>query len=133
MKKILRPSIIPAMIWAFVLGWLMLLPSESFPESKLFSYDKLAHVAVFSILSFLVCWGFLSRRSNSIRLFKKEYFSALIITISYSSVLEILQYYIPGRMADWYDFFANSLGGVLGLTVFYIFTRQKFVKLKLML
>ncbi len=132
MKAFLKPSIIPAIIWAFILAFLMLLPSKAFPESKLFSYDKLAHIGVFMILAFLVGWGVLSIDNKKI-LSAKIYLSVFLITFLYSSTLEFLQYFVPGRMTDLYDFLANSLGGVLGLTVFYIFTQKKFAKLKLIL
>lgn len=132
MKKLFKPSVIPAILWASILALLMLLPSDSFPESKLFSYDKIAHIGVFFILATLVGWASIATKKR-ILLTKKELMIILIITLLYSSTLEFLQQLVPGRMTDLYDFIANSVGGLLGVIVFSIFTRKKFAKLKLML
>ncbi len=118
----------PAIIWAVILAILMLLPQDSFPESKLLSYDKLAHVGVFAILSFLVLMGILGKKGKHTR---KQQIIALTISIVYGSLLEYLQTYMPGRMTDLYDFIANCTGGVVGVIIFSIFTRQKFVINKL--
>ena len=130
MKKLLKPSIIPAIIWAFVLAWLMLIPSYSLPKSKLLSYDKLAHISLFSIQSFLVGWGMLTKNKQ---ITLTHVLFILPATFVYSSALELLQQFVPGRMTDLYDFIANSVGGLLGVAVFYIFTQKKFAKLKLIL
>lgn len=111
------------------LAFLMLLPQDSFPESELLSYDKLAHIGVYAILSLLL----------SLSIYQKERKTRTIQTISlticivYSSILEILQNFVPGRMFDWYDFLANYTGGLVGVIIFSIFIRQKFVIDKLIL
>lgn len=108
----------------------MLLPQDNFPDSKLLSYDKLAHVGVFAGLSFLILLGFFIKERKHTR---KQLVITLTISIVYGSFLEYLQTYVPGRMTDLYDFIANCTGGVVGVIIFSIFTRQKFVinKLKL--
>ena len=132
MKNLLKPSIVPAIIWAIFLGVLMLLPSDSFPESSLLTYDKAAHISVFLILTFLLGWASL-RVKKQTSLSAKQLGYVYILSFFYGTSLELLQNYVPGRSTDIYDFIANSLGGVLGLAVFYIFTQKKFAKLKLML
>lgn len=121
---------LPAFGWAIILAILMLLPQDNFPDSKLLSYDKLAHVGVFASLSFLILLGFLIKERKHTR---KQLVITLTISIVYGSFLEYLQTYVPGRMTDLYDFIANCTGGVVGVIIFSIFTRQKFVinKLKL--
>lgn len=117
-------------IWAVLVAVLMLLPSEAFPESKLLSYDKLAHVSVFAICSFLLCY------TLSITPLKKTIRTTsitFIICTVYSSSLEYLQQFVPGRMFDTYDFIANFTGGLVGVIIFSIFIRQKFVIDKLIL
>lgn len=121
---------LPAFGWAIILAILMLLPQDNFPDSKLLSYDKLAHVGVFAGLSFLILLGFLIKERKHTR---KQLVITLTISIVYGSFLDYLQTYVPGRMTDLYDFIANCTGGVVGVIIFSIFTRQKFVinKLKL--
>jgi len=108
----------------------MLLPQESFPESKLLSYDKLAHIFVFAVLSFLL--GFALYREQNGRTIKTKLIP-LTICLVYSSLLEYLQSFVPGRMFDWYDFLANFTGGLVGVIIFSIFIGKKFVIDKLML
>jgi len=125
-----RIAKISSVIWAAVIGVLMLLPQDAFPESKLLSYDKLAHVAVFAGLSFLLCLGWIRRQTKTAI---KSYGIPLTICIVYGSLLEFLQRFVPGRMFDLYDFIANFTGGLVGVIIFSIFIRQKFVINKLML
>jgi len=110
----------------------MLLPSDSFPESKLLSYDKLAHLGVFSLLSFLFMFGakgnkYFTKTKNS------RWIKPLIICVLYSACLELLQKFSPGRSIDIYDFFANVMGAIFGVIVFYIFNKNNLVISKLIL
>lgn len=108
--------------WALVLAVLMLLPQDSFPESKLLSYDKIAHLGVFSILSFLVLWGKRNKKDKA-RLENKYLLNSLTICVVYGFVLEILQSVVPGRMTDIYDLLANTIGAIVGVVVFSTFIR----------
>lgn len=100
----------------------MLLPGKSFPDNNLFSYDKLAHLGVFAILSGLLVFGALRSR-----LFGETKTSLivypLIISIIYSAGLEFLQRFSPGRASDVYDLIANIAGAICGVLVFYIFNK----------
>lgn len=100
----------------------MLLPSESFPESEVLSYDKLAHIGVFTILSFLIARSF-DRQKHSYMLKTKNIQWALTISIVYSSSLELMQQFIPGRTTDMYDFAANTIGAIAGTIVFITFKK----------
>jgi len=108
--------------WAIVLAVLMLLPQDSFPESKLLSYDKAAHLGVFAILSFLVLWGKRKKEGN-VPLKNKYRFISLTICVVYGLVLESLQSVVPGRMTDIYDLLANTIGAIVGVVVFSTFIR----------
>ncbi|OEK00030.1 hypothetical protein BFP97_00205 [Roseivirga sp. 4D4] len=124
--------LMPAIIWALILAFLMLLPQESFPESKLLSYDKLAHIGVFALLSALLLFGglktkFLGKTKTSLLA------RSLTISIVYSTGLEFLQNFSPGRSTDLYDLIANVVGAIFGVLVFYIFNKNKFAIYKLML
>ncbi|KYG81847.1 hypothetical protein MB14_00175 [Roseivirga ehrenbergii] len=100
----------------------MLLPQDSFPESKLLSYDKLAHLGVFGILSFLVLLGKRNRKDKA-RLENKYLIRSLTICIVYGLVLELLQSVVPGRMTDIYDLLANTIGAIAGVVVFSTFIK----------
>ncbi len=122
----------PAIIWALILAFLMLLPQESFPESKLLSYDKLAHIGVFALFSGLLLFGAL--KTNFLGKTKTSLIAwSLTISIVYSAGLEFLQNFSPGRSTDLYDLIANVAGAIFGVLVFYIFNKNKFAIYKLML
>ena len=104
--------------WAITLAVLMLTPQDSFPESKLFSYDKLAHIGVFAIFQLLLLLTFRNSKGQHTTKLK---FLTLTINIVYGAVLEISQQLSPGRMTDWYDFIANSVGALAGVIFFSIF------------
>ncbi|MGW8121295.1 VanZ family protein [Roseivirga echinicomitans] len=107
--------------WTIVLAVLMLLPQDSFPESKLLSYDKVGHVGVFAVLSFLILWG--KRKKNKGLLENKHLYYSLTICIVYGLVLESLQSVVPGRMTDVYDLLANTIGAIAGVVVFSTFMK----------
>ncbi|KYG85702.1 hypothetical protein AWW67_00200 [Roseivirga seohaensis] len=111
-----------SVLWAIVLAVLMLLPQDSFPESKLLSYDKLAHLGVFGILSFLVLLG-KRNKEDKVRLENKSLIRALTICIVYGLVLESLQSVVPGRMTDIYDLLSNTIGAIAGVVVFSTFIK----------
>ena len=125
-----RLAAVGSVLWGLTIAVLMLLPSDAFPESKLLSYDKLAHIGVFAILSFLLCIAWLRKKNDHI---EKRIIFPLIICLLYGSILEYMQQFVPGRMFDSYDFLANFTGGLVGVIIFSIFIRQKFVIDKLIL
>ncbi|MCO6357886.1 VanZ family protein [Roseivirga pacifica] len=119
-----------ALLWAITLAILLLLPQKSFPESELLSYDKLAHIGVFAILEIILLLAFFKGKGqNTIKL----KILMLTINIVYGSVLELLQHFSPGRLTDCYDFFANSVGALVGVIFFSIFIENKVANHKLIL
>ena len=113
---------IPSVIWMVILAFLMLLPSKNIPDVKVFSYDKLGHLGVFAILFLLLAWGFTKQYKNEAG--NKSTYIALTISIVYSTALELLQKFIPGRAFDLYDIIANSSGIFTGLIIF-LFLNKK--------
>ena len=101
----------------------MLIPSDNIPDSKLFSYDKIGHLGVFAILSFLLAYGFYKQSTHS-RVRNKTIAHSLTISIVYSTSLEFLQKFIPGRAFDLYDIVANTTGVLAGLLIFSVFRRN---------
>ncbi len=104
------------MLWAVLILVLTLTPGASVPDYKLFSYDKLGHLAIFSILAFLMSSGIYAKNgqmSKSIQL-------SLLPVIIYGMLIEIIQDYIPGRSMELLDLLANSSGSILGISLFYI-------------
>lgn len=133
MLEKLRPfAYWPAIIWGVILAILMLLPQDAFPDSQLFSYDKLAHISVFAFLSILVALGFYlkeqSPKNTTIHRTK-----TLTICLVYGLALEMMQQFVPGRMSDIYDLLANFVGVLFGVIVFTFFIKNKLAIHKLIL
>lgn len=110
----------------------MLLPSDSLPESKLLSYDKLAHAGVFALLSGLIAFGVHTTNFSGKSKITRNLW-ILTMSIVYSALLEVFQQFSPGRQTDLYDLIANVAGTIIGVVVFSIFIKNKFVIEKLIL
>jgi VanZ family protein len=89
------------------------------------SYDKIVHVGVFAILTFLILYGFRQQYLES----KKRYLfvtGAVTVSLAYGLLTEVLQAHVfIGRDGNAYDFFADSLGAVAGWLVFSYVYRKK--------
>jgi VanZ family protein len=99
-----------AVAWALVIFVLSSIPGASFPASKLFSYDKLLHAAVYAVLgafAFLSLRGWSSRASVLV-------LAAGAITTAYGFSDEFHQMFVPGRSADLRDVLADCVGGFVG-------------------
>lgn len=91
----------------------------------LFSFDKLAHLGVFAILVFLMIVG-LKKQSRFLSLRKKPIKYSMLISLTYASVLELGQSFIPGRYANFYDLAFNLLGVLAGYLIFQIIYKLSF-------
>jgi VanZ family protein len=127
--QVKKPSFInaygAALIWAAFILLLMSLPGKDLPDFDFWAIDiedKIGHVAVFGLLSFLMVWGLIRRDE------KWETKSLGIIAflgVVYGGATELLQgYAFPSRYASLLDFLADTVGAVLG-TVFAVFIFTK--------
>jgi len=55
---------------------------------------------------------------------KRVYFQSIAITAALGSIDELYQGVLSMRSFIWYDIFLNTLGGVLGLTLFWGLKRE---------
>ena len=109
-------------IWLIIIFLLGLTPGESMPETNLWdmlSFDKLAHFAIFAILTVLWIIGLTKQYAYMSLRFNAEKV-AVIGSIAVSLLLELFQAFIPGRSFEYYDMLANTLGVFLGLGSFYL-------------
>ena len=114
-------------IWAGIIFLLILMPGQQFPPrlGDLFSFDKIAHTGVFAILVFLMIVGF-TKQNKYIRLRQNPVKYSLVISLSYASILELGQAFIPDRYANFYDMAFNLAGVVLGYFIFIIIYKLAF-------
>jgi len=115
------------LIWAGIILLLILMPGQQMPEiGDLFSFDKLAHAAVFCILCFFMIIGF--SKQHTYQRFKEHPVKySLIFSSTYASILELGQALIPERTMDFYDLVFNITGVILGYLTFLIIYKFSFV------
>ncbi|MDR0604114.1 MAG: VanZ family protein [Bacteroidales bacterium] len=112
----------PAFIWGiFILG-VVLTPGNFIPHIRTFSdwlqWDKITHLILFGIFSFFLLRGFAKVCVFVIP--QKHYLITLIISIFYGGCTEYLQYILNiGRDGNIYDFYANTIGAILGCLLFF--------------
>ncbi len=100
--------------FAIAYGVLILLgssiPGESFPESQLWTMDKLIHMAEYTIFAVFIMQAVRGKLSHL------GYALAITIAIGicYGGLDELYQSLIPGRDSSLYDWYADAGGAVLG-------------------
>jgi len=100
-----------AAAWALLIFGLSSIPGASFPASKLFSYDKLLHAGVYSVLGGLC---FLALRRSSSQKSSVLVLAATALSTLYGMTDEFHQSFVPGRSPDVRDVLADCVGGFVG-------------------
>ena len=127
LEKLSRNSY-PGILCGIIILVLTGLPGSCFPRVKpIVGLDKVVHLCMYAGFAFLCLWGYRKQFvSNGVEYQKKAVHLALIISIAYGGLTELMQeYLVPSRTGDWIDFLADGIGTLLGVTLFYFFYRQK--------
>jgi VanZ family protein len=113
----LKPYI-PGVLWLLIILILSSYPGNKIPKLPDLQLDKFVHTFSYGIL--IICMGipyaeqFLvqhKRWSISLKL--------VLFVIFYGGLMEVLQTNVfINRSGNWYDFFANTLGAILGVLLF---------------
>jgi len=120
-QMILRYNIF-TIAWALLILGLTLTPGDAMPDLSiwdLLSFDSFAHLFVFSVLVLLMSVGltkqysYLFLRFNALKL-------SFLISLGLSFLIELLQYFIPGRSSDIIDLISDGTGCLVGTLVFYL-------------
>ena len=119
----------PAIVWAIIILVITGVPGSYVPAVRSFwawlSYDKIVHVGVFAIFTYLILYGFRQQYLES----KKRYLfvvPAVIVSLAYGLLTEVLQAHVfIGRDGNAFDFYADSLGAIAGWIVFSFVHRKK--------
>jgi len=127
LKKGVR-FLIPAFVWLITCTILLTLPASAFPSdnwyTKIPMWDKWIHIGLFSILSFLFCWGILKIGVREYNL-EKNFIQTAICCLLYGILMELVQrYFIPNRSFDSGDIIADGVGSAAGL----IYSLKRYVK-----
>ena len=97
------------------------IPGEHIPELSFLQWlrpDKVVHLILFGAMTFLLIRSFRVLSTDSF-LFINAYRSAVLLSISYGVVVEILQSTVfIHRSADVRDAVANALGAMMGMWLY---------------
>ena len=127
LERLTRNSI-PGILCGIVILILTGLPGSLFPRVKpVVGIDKVVHLLMYAGFAFACLWGYRKQFvSNGSAYRKKAIILALVISIAYGGLTEIMQeYLVPGRIGDRFDFLADSIGTLVGIVIFAIFFRRK--------
>ena len=106
--KFIRGAIPPVFfLWTVLMLALTLMPSESIPDIKVFSYDKIGHFGLFGGWTFFLGLYFIVYREKT----NINLVLLMFAGILFGVFIELMQFLLPGsRSASWGDVIANSLG-----------------------
>ena len=127
LNKLTRNSI-PGILCGIIIMILTLLPGSLFPRVKpTIGLDKLAHIFMYAGFTFSCLWGYRSQFiSNGIAYKKRAILHAIIISLAYGGLTELIQeYLVSTRTGDLFDYIADCIGTGLGALLFYVFFRRK--------
>jgi VanZ family protein len=109
------------LFWAATILFLSSIPSKELPDFsfwKIFSFDKIVHVAMYCIFSFQVMKSCVRQYANWTLRFNAARVAVIAGTI-YGGAIELFQEFVLiDRHGDWVDFSANIAGTFLGVWVF---------------
>lgn len=113
----------PFILWALLIFAFSSYPKALIPQGKYISWDKLAHLVEFGILSYLTARAF---RFSGIRGLASRYlWITAIFGLVYAISDELHQLYVKGRYASVYDVAADFVGVLLGAMLFALLLRRK--------
>jgi VanZ family protein len=118
---------LPSFIWAAIIIFLSLTPSNEMPEMNIWaflSFDKLAHGFFYALLALQLIIAF-KKQNYNYALKYRAVLSAFIISLICGFLTEIMQYFMfAGRTADYLDIIANIIGVSFGCVSFYFIYNQ---------
>ncbi|MBK6444959.1 MAG: VanZ family protein [Bacteroidetes bacterium] len=120
---------LPTLVWAIFILILCGIPGDKIPEMTFWQWlkpDKIVHILIFGLLCFLLIRSFGIQHSSEF--FRRNApFAAVLISISYGILVEILQATVfIHRSGDVRDAIANSIGALLGLWFFRRIRRKSY-------
>ena len=126
MDRLTRNSI-PGILCGIIILILTGLPGSVFPHVKpILGLDKVAHLLMYATFAFLCIWGYrqpYQERGDQYR--RKALIITCIISIAYGGITELMQeFFIHSRTGSWYDFLADAIGILLGISIFQHFFRK---------
>jgi VanZ family protein len=93
---------------------LFLLPVPAGPLKEATHLDKVVHFSVFLVFAVLFR---LDKASSAAR--------TLVASLAFAAGIELLQWLLPYRDGDWWDFVAGAAGGIVGAALVFWTARHR--------
>ena len=100
---------------------LSVMPSRNFPKVEVTCIDKIVHFLLYFSLVGAMFFDNIFCKNTTFQLKKLLFF--LLFSIIFGAIIEIIQYFLPSRSAEWFDLLSNSLGAMFGVIVIFIVKR----------
>jgi len=112
---------LPPTLWGLLIFLLTSIPNPPDPATLPVWSDKVIHVVLYGVFGALLARGTL--RTTRTRL--KAFAAAMFIVALVGAVDEWHQQFVPGRLADIEDWFADVSGGLAGAVLGVAWQRQE--------
>lgn len=122
-KSIMR-YLLPAALWMLMITGLSVMPAPQLPQTPLLTADKWAHATVYAIFTWLILFGL--QRKKGAKLSRRQIVVSVVFAALYGILMEFVQYaFVPGRFYEYADMLANTMGALLGFSLFVPVLRRK--------
>ena len=120
----------PTFVWTIIIVYLSTMPTSSLTDYSLIhmlAIDKIAHVVIYAIYSFLILYSVSRGRPSSIS--ANQWIFAWLWSVTIGILMEIIQSrFFPERHFDFLDIIANIIGSTAGLSIFKFFKQSSIWK-----
>jgi VanZ family protein len=99
----------PTIIISVLIIVAVLIPGSNLPDVSMVGFDKIVHIAMFTLWALAVRYDFNSPSFNA--------FIVFLLGVCFSVLTEALQLMVEGRSFDLYDMIADGTGLLLGLLI----------------
>ncbi len=106
----MKRQLLPAILYGVLIVALSSVPGKNFPDIRMLSYDKVIHLAEYTIFGVLVYLAAYSLRPGS------ELLLGLVVLLAgaFGALDELYQMLIPARDSSFWDWVADVAGVVIG-------------------
>lgn len=114
----------PMIMWAILLFVASSIPGDDIPDFGFFTHDKLLHFLMYVVFAATVYRGVKVQRRFSLLAMRPYLFTCILVAL-YGASDEIHQYFVPNRTSSFYDWLADSAGGVVFIAAHWLKARLK--------
>ena len=116
----------PFIAWLLIIFIQSSFPAIELPKVELVSFDKILHMGVYGLLTFL-CYISLIHLSSPNFPGKSALLWSSFICMFYGATDEIHQYFVPNRSCELQDWFADALGVVIAIVIIKYFLEKRYL------